>query len=710
MRALFRVTPLVFSFMAFDVAGQPSPPPARFCIGAPGTDLFAADCRNVTADAIEVSPETKTRAWAHLDGARKLLTLGTLPPDATTVTFAAKPAALLSVTGVTNRDWPVATTLTLAQKAAQWTVTIPRNEITTLRAIALADGTYDVRIAAPHHFPLERKGTKFSVETPVLLSELRLQPLPRLRGTFADKEGNPLADVRVTTPDGKLLATSGATGEIAEELQERLPERLFARRDGFAHKTIELSKAADVDLGRVVMTAGATLTIDVDRNDYAGALTASLIRTHEHVQGNRTTFASQQIDGQSSQIVLHDLEARDYILILRGEEPLQTILLPLTLGSAEKKSMSVSLDASSVRGAVHRGAGPYENGAIAFSSGNGEWFAEAKTDGEGRFTSEAWFKGDVSVTVAHTPGSAYRTVRTVSAPVNEWDIALPDRKITGIVVEKATGKPLPNALLMMRYELQGPPVLGGATSMKVREDGTFELDLLEPGSFDFEARLEPFLPKQERVELTAADRERRVRLELEEGIKVRVQVQDASGRPPAGAELMSVRTDRRRPGGRWPVDATGAGTVILQADEVKTVWALTPQDTFAQFTVRASESGTRPVTVSLPPPVATLVVRAVREDGTPVPGVHIFMRHNGVFLDDDVRSYFGARRGTPMRTGSDGTIALAQMPAGAYELWGWETPSMHVGSDGRPMGDVARINALAGPNEVRLVMKVPQEK
>lgn len=709
MRTASLTSAVLLAFFAFSLFAQPAPPPGRFCLGAPGSDLLAGDCRDVTSDAIEVAASPRTRAWVHLDGARKLLTFGTLPPDATKIALGEKPGALVSIAGTAQREWPAAT-LTLATKSTQWMATLDAKDATKLRGIAIADGTYDLRITAPHHFPFERKNTKFSTAAPPFLGEARLQPFPRLRGSFVDKEGSPLADVRVMTPDGKLLATSSATGDFATEIEERLPERLFARRDGFANKTIELSKDVDVDIGRVVMTRGATLTIDVERKDYAGPLTVSLIRTHEHTRGQRTTFASQQIDAKSSRFVLTDLEAREYLLLLRGEEPLQTIMEPLTLGDAEKKSMTIELESSRVRGFVHRGADPYENGTVEFGSGNGEWVAATKTDSQGRFTSEAWFKGHVSVEVEHANGSDYRASREVSAPLNEWDIELPDRKIVGVIVDKATGKPLPEAMLSLSYRLAGPQALGGMRGITVRDDGTFELEMLEPGTFDFEARLAPYLPKVEKVELTAADRERRVRIELEEGIKVRVQVHDATGRAPLSADVVAARTDRRRLGGHWRVDENGMATIALQPDEVKTMWALTQYDTFAQFTVRASDAGAKPVAVSLPPPVATLVVHAVRADGSPVAGVHIFLRHNGVFLDDDVRGYFAYRRGTPMRTGSDGTITLERMPSGAYEVWGWETPAMNVGSDGQPMGNVVRVNALAGPNEIRVVMKEPPVK
>ena len=707
-----RTIAVLLALATFPLVAQPAPPPARFCIGAPASDLLAGDCRDVTSDAIEVAPAPKTRAWAHLDGARKVLTLGTLDPDATKIELGRRPGVMLSISGSANRDWPADTTLTLASKASQWTATIPAKVVATLRGISLADGTYDLRLAAPHHLPLERKGVKFRADAATLLGELSLQPRPRLRATFVDKEGAPVADVRVTTPDGTLLATSNATGDIDEELQQRLGERLFARRSGFANKTFELSKPVDVSLGRVMLSSGATLTIDVERNDYAGRITASLIRTHEHTVGKRTTFASQRIEGTSSQLVLGDLEARDYILILRGEEPLQAIVRPLSLAEAEKKSITIPLDSYRVRAFIHRGSNPYDAGKVSFTQGNAEWSAETTTDAHGRLSSEAWFKGPVSISVDRAPNTFYRAIREVSAPLNEWDIELPDRKITGVVVDKATGKPLPKASVSLRFQLNGPEALGGARNVALRDDATFELDMLEPGSFDIDARLDPFLRKVEHVELTPSDRVRAVRLELEEGKKVRVQVLDHTGRPAIGAEVLGTRgADRQRFAGRWQTDASGIATISLQENEVKTMWAVTQYDTFAQFTVRAADAGTKPISVSLPPPVATLVVRAVREDGTPVPGVHIFTRHNGVFLDDDVRMYyFGAVRRTPMRTGADGTITLTNMPVGTYELWGWETPAMNVGSDGRPMGNVARVNAMAGQNEVRLVMEQKQAK
>jgi hypothetical protein len=695
---------VLLAVLSLPLIAQPAPPPARFCIAPVGADLMNGDCRDVTSDEIEVAADAKTRSWLFLDGERKLLVLGTLEPTATKITVSRKSSAFFTITGSANHGWPAATKVTIGSRTNRWVAMLPAKVAASLRNIAVADGAYDVTLEAPHHFKLEKKNVRASADVPAILEQLKLQPLPALRGRFIDKEGGPLADVAVATPEGKLLATSSAAGEVREELSEKIPQRLFVRRAGFGSKTIENARVeGDLDFGTITLSAGAMLTIDVDRKEYTGPLTASLIKTAEHTRGKRTTFATAQVDGGTSRIVLEDLEARDYVLIFRGEGALQTVMKPITIAEREKVTLSIALDSYRVRGLVHRGADPYEAAEVGFGSGNGEWFVTTRTDSGGRLELDAWFKGKVSITVDPTD-THYTTSREVTAPLNEWDIELPDRRIRGIVVDKTTGKPLPQAVLSVRYALSNG--LGGARRVKLRDDATFELDFLEPGRFDFDTSLAPYLPAKMNVELTAADRERDVRLELEEGKRVQLQIVDSSGRPPAGAEVIGVRADRRVLGGRWMVEANGITTVILAPDETKKLWVLTPYDTFTQLTVRAADAGTKPMRVALPPPVATLVMKVQREDGTPVSGVHVFMRYNGIHLDDDARGYF-QRRGTRMQTGSDGVITMPRMPTGEYEVWGRELAAQNVTSDGRPMGNVVRVSALAGENVVKLVMAPP---
>src|SRR2546430_1597682 len=73
--------------------------------------------------------------------------------------------------------------------------------------------------------------------------------------------------------------------------------------------------------------------------------------------------------------------------------------------------------------------------------------------------------------------------------------------------------------------------------------------------------------------------------------------------------------------------------------------------------------------IVLPPANAAVVVRAQRDDGTPVPHVHVFFKYNGLIVPFDVRNYFTYRR-VRMLTGSDGAVLLTHMLAGEYDFFG----------------------------------------
>ena len=49
---------------------------------------------------------------------------------------------------------------------------------------------------------------KLSHEKATQLGRYELKPVPMLRGRFVDREGNPVGDVSITTPEGAPLASS----------------------------------------------------------------------------------------------------------------------------------------------------------------------------------------------------------------------------------------------------------------------------------------------------------------------------------------------------------------------------------------------------------------------------------------------------------------------------------------------------------------------
>jgi hypothetical protein len=198
---------------AASTESAPLPSP-RLCVGAPGSDLMAGRCIDAAKNEIDVVPDVKSRGWIWIDSGRKMIAFGSLAPNQSKIIIDDKPAGLLSISGSADRGWPAATTLTIRNGKNSWKFTLPRDTVSSLRGIAAPTGSYDLHIEAPRHLPLDRRSQTLSHEKPAQLGRYELKPVPMLRGRFVDRDGNPVADVSITTPAGAALASSDPAGFV----------------------------------------------------------------------------------------------------------------------------------------------------------------------------------------------------------------------------------------------------------------------------------------------------------------------------------------------------------------------------------------------------------------------------------------------------------------------------------------------------------------
>ncbi len=144
--------------------------------------------------------------------------------------------------------------------------------------------------------------------------------------------------------------------------------------------------------------------------------------------------------------------------------------------------------------------------------------------------------------------------------------------------------------------------------------------------------------------------------------------------------------------------------MTVESDEPLPAWVVSPADSFAFVTIGV-EKKPEPARIVLTPANAAITVRAQRDDGTPVPHVHVLFSYNGLFVPSDVRDYFTFRR-VRMLTGSDGAVLLTHMPAGEYDFFGLETAEENVlVSNPAHLGAAAHASVLPGENTVVLRMK-----
>jgi hypothetical protein len=593
--------------------------------------------------------------------------------------------------------------MTIRNGKNSWKFTLPRDTVSSLRSIAAPTGSYDLLIEAPRHLPLDRRVQKLSHEKPAQLGRYELKPVPMLRGRFVDREGNPVADVSITTPAGVPLASSDPSGLVHEELKDALPPRLFVRRNGFGHRNIDVTRNdADYDLGTVTLSPGSTLTLNIDRNGYDGSLTASLIRPGEHTIGQRTTFETATSKPGTSIIEFRDIEPRDYVLILRGEGPLQTIRNDIKASERENATKDIRLNGPMVSAFVHKGSTPAQEMTVNLIGPNGEWTSSIITDAEGRFRTQAWVEGHVGISIAPSPTSWYTTSATVGRIDTEWNIEIPDRTIHGIIVDKKTNAPLPEKFVSLRTVKLLNGSGGGLRGVPVADDATFTVEMVEPGRYEITVHDPAYLDNTVGFDVKPDDHQHEVRVEMEHGRNVEVKIVNAEGTPVPNATVIAKRNLQDAPRG-WTSDATGTAVLIFRDDNPLPVWVVSPADGFAFVTV-SPDAKPEARQIVLPPATATIVIHTHHQDGSPSPHTHVFLAYNGSPLPDDVRSSFPYER---LITGSDGATILTHMPAGQYGFWTLETPEEHVIFNPRYLGAFTSASVLPGNNNVTLVVKPP---
>lgn len=159
-------------------------------------------------------------------------------------------------------------------------------------------------------------------------------------------------------------------------------------------------------------------------------------------------------------------------------------------------------------------------------------FHQSTNDPDGYFLVSGLGPTEYEVSL-HAPGFV-RSVRNVRPGEVLLDVALEQAySIAGVLVEKATGAPMPGVQIRARGEAASWDESFAAAT---REDGTFEIEGVPAGSFELSfgskwqegsRALRVFLPTTVRARSGATD----VRIEAVRGLEIAGEILDASGAP-----------------------------------------------------------------------------------------------------------------------------------------------------------------------------------
>lgn len=368
--------------------------------------------------------------------------------------------------------------------------------------------------------------------------------------------------------------------------------------------------------------------------------------------------AHRRLGGGTWSAAFDALDRGTYAVIVRGQGPLAVSTTRINLGSGEQRRAAISIHPVQVDGSASFAGKPLARATLAFSNVALHWRAEVTTDAAGRFTAELWQPASVLVTAS---GGALKAsfTDTVELRGGRFDFVVPNRQVRGRIVDAASGRGVPNALVFLRTAHDTVRTNPHTTT---DANGAFLFNAVAPGAQHLTV-LSPDYVIPDAVDFATkeGDPPRVVDVALDTGAPRSLRVVSHDGRPAAGAELDAVAGGEIR--AMTYTDAEGRATIPLPRDGEAKVYVVPREGAFAVVGARDAER------VTLPRPSSSLRIVTRSTDGAPLPNVELLMSFNGAVVPPVVARRIGVLQGLRLMTNGDGEAVLRNIPPGWYQFW-----------------------------------------
>jgi Carboxypeptidase regulatory-like domain len=522
---------------------------------------------------------------------------------------------------------------------------------------------YDLAFEAPHFIRLTKRVT--IGEQPQQLA-IALEPRPRLSGVvIAHGTGKPLPDALITT-DTTEAVHSDATGRFSREADpERWPTRIVVTAPGFAEQTVRAPRArVSGTLNDIRLMTGATITVEVTGDRREQATTVDL---EKHVEGRVEGIPYRQLALQAGSATFAGVEPGPYVVVIIGSEPGQRRSAIVVVKEGEQTRVAIEVKALRLHVATRLGGAPLPDTGVMLRNRDAHWQTKLSTGDTGEASVELWQGGNTSMWVTNKSAMTipYLDDRLVSDDDDtDWIVDMPNREISGSVVDSATGDPVPDAALVLHVQWDEA---GIGVDTKADANGRFRFTPVPYGAHIMKIGARDYAPAEMRYTFSEPEQKRDVMVRLDRASVVHLAIQDNRGQPLANARVMQFRGLRMT--GAGPSRDDGSIDIAVPVEESSDVFVV-PRDGsfgFAQITQRG------PRTIAIPEGTSRIVIRAESESHAPIAGLFAVMRYNGRVVPSDVVRAL-ATQGSRVSSGEDGRIVLEHMPAGAYEFWPVESP------------------------------------
>ena len=703
---------MFLSLVLAALLADPAPPPIRgtLCVSERKASPANATCSDVegTTPAVEAADHERLYRWMSADA--KTVQLGVVAAKATTIELE-KPdrrEVKFSISGEASRGWPLDTTVLVAGKE-QWTWSMPAKAVPRLERFFVPAGTYGIQLDAEHHRTFRIRPIRAG-EKPLNAGELRLTPLPIARGQVVDLEGKPIAGALIAFEDAAPCSYANEQGAFTCEIPEKKRVEVLVVSDpGFATREVALPPKrleSEIDLGRVVLSAGRPLIVRIIRPDAKKPVSVTLFYSASN-RYEHSKLATKEVTEREQELTFEGIAKGKYLVVVEGSEPLEKLEVPLEVkddGDAEK---TIRIEPFQLEGTIRFGEETLAEATLELIAPDHSWRQRMEVRG-GTFGGSMWQHG---VVTAFVRSPSFGTSQMVSSPSlgddpSRWDVTIPRREIIGRVLDADTRKPARGATMdIVSQYANGRSYLRG----KVESDGTYRVLAAEPGQYMLKVTSPDHVSSTTEVSIAEEDAVKTVDIVLEAGVLQPLAIVTTSGEPIANAVILEgVHDDRVNPRFISNVDSAGRYALRGKAGETRVLYVVPRDSSFAvvRLLIPRSNDQAKPVQVIVPPATASLRVRTEDGDGKLMPA-RLLIRYNGEFVPGAIARFV---TGDFPGTGPSGEAVLSRFPAGAYEVWALAGDRDEVAliASGGTLRPPARVGLAAG--EQKIVLTAPERE
>jgi len=546
-------------------------------------------------------------------------------------------------------------------------------EIQTIRAPATATR---LTLRAPHY----RDAAADLTKTP---AKIVLRRMPVIRGRVLSPSGQPLANPSVQ-PASCIAASDGVfTCEISDEW----PRSIVIASPKYATKIVTIDKGErDLDLGDLQLGRGAVLTLRVDAPGGIRAATAMLYRDDIELAERKLQLPL------SEPVAFTNLETGTLQLLIKGSRPLQQRVEKITIDEGDN-SRRVSIEESELTVKVYAGSRPEQGATVVLKNYDGKWSGTVETDESGSAVEPLWQLGafTAAVRAKNSTSPVFDHHEFTGGEKQQWTLHLPIGRIEG-VVKAEDGSAVADAEVSLTTD---DGEMTSALHVKSDAAGHYGFDGVHAGAQSVGATADGYLPS-DAVEFRLVENEeaRRADLTLHRGKRASVDVIDHRGVPIARAAVIATLDGAAL--ARSVSDENGRAEIQLPASGSPVLFVIPAGGSFAVHRVTSIDRDSSVVRINVGEPSASLELKTETTDHRPVRDVNFLVRYDGESVPIDVLMQL-----PPFRTGPDGTVTIAKLPLGLYELWPFARTTTAQDTTPAPL----RIALTPGVNSATLTFR-----